>query len=319
MNKSFLRKEYISRINRVMDFIGRNLDQELDLETLASVACFSPSHFHRLFAAMTGETLGGFIRRIRLERAAGYLSGGSDFTITETAMRCGFTSSSAFARAFKGHFGMSASDWREKELKNKSKISKSPGNHRQCKSKGRKDGISPFSYNCSIKQTAMKRRKAMKVEIKQLPGYHVAYMRHIGPYGPGVSRHWKEFRKWAVAHGFLGRDAVNPIALGISHDDPSITPPAKCRYDSCAVVPEDFKPGTGVNITDIPGGRYAVYRFRGTDKTIGKAWRDIYAGWLPESGYQCDDRPCFELYTAEHQCHSDGSWECDICIPVKPL
>ncbi len=159
----------------------------------------------------------------------------------------------------------------------------------------------------------------MKVEIKQLPTYHVAYMRHIGPYGPGVSKHWKEFNKWARARGFLGKEAANPIALGISHDDPSITPPDKCRYDSCAVVPEDFQPEAGVNVADVSGGKYAVYRFRGTDKNIGDAWRDIYAEWLPESGYQCDDRPCFELYNSEHQCHPDGSWECDICVPIKPM
>ncbi len=319
MNKSLLRTEYISRINRVMDFINRNLDQELDLEMLSSVACFSPFHFHRLFAAMVGETLGDYIRRVRLERAAGYLSGGSDLTITETAMRCGFSSPSAFARAFKGHFGMSASDWRGIVRKNKGKISKTSGNHGQYRSKERKVASSPFDYNGIIGQTTTKRRKAMKVEIKKLPSYHVAYMRYIGPYGTGVSRHWEGFRKWAKAHDVLGDTAVNPIALGISHDDPSITPPAKCRYDSCAVVPEDFKPGPGFNITDISGGKYAVYRFKGTDKVIGKAWQDIYAEWLPESGYQCDDRPCFELYTGEHQCFPDGSWECDICIPVKPL
>lgn len=319
MNKSLLRKEYISRINRVMDFINRNLDQGLDLEMLSSVACFSPFHFHRLFAAMVGETLGDYIRRIRLERAAGHLTGENPSSITAVAMQCGFSSPSAFARAFKGHFGMSASDWREDGRKNKGKKSKPYGKQGQYKSKEGKAVGSPFDYNVIIEQTTTKRRKAMKVEIRQLPGYHVAYMRHIGPYGPGVSRHWKEFRKWAVAHGFLGRDAVNPIALGISHDDPSITPPAKCRYDSCAAVPEDFKPGPGVNVTDIPGGKYAVHRFRGTDKAIGKAWGDIYAEWLPESGCQCDDRPCFELYTSEHKCHPDGSWECDICIPVKPL
>ena len=47
-----------------------HLDEELTLEKLAAVAAFSPFHFHRVFAAITGETLSDFIRRIRLERAA---------------------------------------------------------------------------------------------------------------------------------------------------------------------------------------------------------------------------------------------------------
>ncbi|MFP4469190.1 MAG: AraC family transcriptional regulator [Bacteroidales bacterium] len=67
--KQLLRQEYIARINRVMDFVERNLSADLNLETLAGVANFSPFHFHRLFSAMTGETLNHFIRRARLERA----------------------------------------------------------------------------------------------------------------------------------------------------------------------------------------------------------------------------------------------------------
>lgn len=64
------RAAYAARMNRVLDHIQRNLDEPLDLERLAAVACFSPYHFHRLFHAWTGETLQGHIQRLRLERAA---------------------------------------------------------------------------------------------------------------------------------------------------------------------------------------------------------------------------------------------------------
>jgi AraC family transcriptional regulator len=320
MNKALLRREYISRINRVMDYINHHLEDELDLGTISSVACFSPFHFHRIFAAMTGETLGDHIRRIRLERAAQYLSGDPNLSVTEISGKCGFSTSSAFARAFKSYFGMSASKWQSRHVSFQSNSGKTDSKKSQVSSKDRKDVNSPLGYNMDAKYaTINKRRKAMKVEIKKLPGFHVAYMRHFGPYGSGVSKHWGVFRKWAVPRGFLGKEAVNPVALGISHDDPSITPPAKCRYDACAVVPADYKAEPGVNLADIPGGKYAVYRFKGTDKNIGRTWIEMYSSWLPESGFQCDDRPCFELYTAEHKCHPDGSWECDICIPVKPF
>jgi len=320
MNKNLLRREYLSRINRVMDYISHHLEEELDLGTLSSVACFSPFHFHRLFAAITGETLGDHIRRIRLERAAQYLSSDLNLSVTEISGKCGFSTSSAFARAFKSYFGMSASQWQGRQIPAKSNFGKTDSKKSQARSKGRKDADSPLGYNMVVRNaTINKRRRMMKVEIKQFSGFHVAYMRHIGPYGPGVSKHWGTFRKWAAVRGFLGKDAVNPVALGISHDDPSITPPAKCRYDACAVVPADYKAEPGVNLADIPGGKYAVHRFRGTDKEIGRTWAEMYSSWLPESGYQCDNRPCFELYTGEHKCHSDGSWECDICIPVRPL
>ena len=156
----------------------------------------------------------------------------------------------------------------------------------------------------------------MKVETKQLPLFHVAYMRHIGPYGRGVSQHWAKFSKWSKTHDLVVKGAVT---LGISHDDPSVTPPEKCRYDACITVPADFKAGPEVNLADIPGGKYAVMAFKGSDRDIGKAWNDIYRQWLPDSGYQPDDRPCFELYEERHQCHPGGVFECDICIPVRQL
>jgi AraC family transcriptional regulator len=311
-----LEAEYRSRINRVMDHIHAHLGEALTLEQLAQVACFSPYHFHRIFTALVGETLGDHLRRIRLERAAGMLRGNPYHPVTEIALGCGFSSSAAFARAFRAHFGMSATDWRQGDRKG-GKTLRKPGDT------DRKEGKAvtlPGEYNRSVKSlhTHQRRRKAMKVEIKELPPYHVAYMRHLGPYGPGVSRHWEKFNRWAEARDLQPKGAVS---LGISHDDPSITPPEKCRYDACVEVPPEFKPEPGVNLTDIPGGKYAVTRFKGTDRDIGKAWNDLFRTWLPSSGYQPDDRPCFELYisSGKKECPPGRTFECDICVPVRPL
>lgn len=312
-----LRLEYQTRINRAMDHIGAHLDQELRLDDLARVACFSPFHFHRIFAAMAGETLGDHIRRRRLEASAILLRDREDQPVTEIALDCGFQSPAAFARAFRERFGMSPSRWRDgghAAWSNQGKVGSNRGKaHRK---PGKESGLL-YGYNASVNRTTKrKRRLTMDVQIKTLPGYHVAYMRYIGPYGPGVSKHWEALRKWRRARGLVGPGTA---ALGISHDDPSITPPDKCRYDACVTVPKDLRAESGINLADIPGGKYAVLRFRGTDRQIGEAWNSIYRDWLPQSGFQCDDRPCFELYTDEHQCHPDGSWECDICVPVRPL
>ena len=67
------RLEYEARVNRVIDHIRGNLAEELSLSTLARAASISPFHFHRVFRAITGETLFGFIHRLRIEKAAGAL------------------------------------------------------------------------------------------------------------------------------------------------------------------------------------------------------------------------------------------------------
>ncbi len=58
--------EYINRINKVCDYIDRNLSKSMTLKELSNVAGFSEFHFHRIFASMTGETLFSFIWRLQM-------------------------------------------------------------------------------------------------------------------------------------------------------------------------------------------------------------------------------------------------------------
>jgi len=59
---------YNDRVNRVLDYISEHLDEDLSLSRLSGVGCFSPFHFHRIFQAVTGETLNSHVRRVRLEK-----------------------------------------------------------------------------------------------------------------------------------------------------------------------------------------------------------------------------------------------------------
>src|ERR1700704_4132420 len=104
-SSEYTRREYAARMNRVVDHIQTHLADPLDLEQLAAVACFSPFHFHRLFRAWMGETLQAFVHRLRLERAAQLLLFDQAKSVSDIAQECGFSSASAFARAFKAAFG----------------------------------------------------------------------------------------------------------------------------------------------------------------------------------------------------------------------
>ena len=110
MNRN--RREYERRVNRVVDYIGEHLADELSLERLAQIAAFSPYHFHRIFKSVADETLFEFIQRLRIEKGAQALLFLPDRSVLEIALHCGFASAATFARAFKSHFGMSATAWR---------------------------------------------------------------------------------------------------------------------------------------------------------------------------------------------------------------
>src|SRR5437870_13662819 len=109
------RFEYVARMHRVVEHIDRHLDEPLDLDTLAGVANFSSFHFHRLFTAWMGESLGEYLRRRRLEVAALRLVAQPRVPVLQVALAVGFGSSEAFARAFKARFGKTPTSWRTTE------------------------------------------------------------------------------------------------------------------------------------------------------------------------------------------------------------
>ncbi|WP_437967857.1 GyrI-like domain-containing protein [Sorangium sp. So ce260] len=314
------RAEYQKRVNRVIDYIEAHRAEELSLEALAAVAAFSPFHFHRVFKSMTGENLREFIQRTRLETAANHLTQRPRADILEIALENGFSSASAFARAFKERFGMSASAWRNGGAAEACKARQADRKPGEVERKpGKAAACAPAQDDPSSGTDARQdEEEIMNVTVKTLPSYHVAYVRRVGPYGPGgsVSEAWHRLVRWASA-----RDLWTPdrICVGISHDNPKVTEPSRCRYDAAIVIPEGFKAEGEVNVTDIAGGKYAAGAFIGDASLIGAAWDRLFAEWLPQSGYQPDHRPCFELYQGEFHDPEPNTFHCALCLPVRPL
>jgi len=289
------RSEYVARMHRVLEHIDRELDEQLELDALARVANFSPFHFHRLFTAWFGETLGEYVRRRRLEVAAQRLVAQPRLPVLEVALAVGFGSTEAFARAFKTRFGATPSAWRDSQVSNRDQLKSKPD-----------QAPTPGSAN----------HGGMKVTIVDRQPTSVAYLRYVGPYGKRVSDFWmKEVTPWMETNGLFGRPRY-----GISHDDPGITAPEKLRYDAAVEVTADFAGAGHYQTTEIPGGKYAVGRFKGRDNEVGEAWAWLLRDWLPASGMQLDSRPFFEHYPTDATYDREtGAFECEICIPVTPL
>ena len=74
MAKLQTQASYQARLDRVVDHIYAHLDEDISPEGLAEVACLSSYHWHRIYVAMRGETIGATIRRLRLLRAADRLA-----------------------------------------------------------------------------------------------------------------------------------------------------------------------------------------------------------------------------------------------------
>ena len=107
--------------------------------------------------------------------------------------------------------------------------------------------------------------------------------------------------------------------ITIYHDNPDITDETKLRTDVCLTVPAYTQVDGEIGKAKIPAGKYAVAHFEITPDQYQDAWNAVYGGWLPESGYQPDDGPCYELYLNNPKEHPEGKHIVDICVLVKPL
>ncbi len=305
------RAEYVARINRVIDHIEAHLQEDLNLQRLSKVACFSPYHFHRIFTAMLGETLQRFIQRLRLERAATQLVHNPTLSVTEIAFDNGFSSPATFARAFRSEFGMSASDWRKagKPVRNLRKTDRNAG----------KDPPEHSSYVVAERSSTMANELNMQVEVKELDPARVAYLRHVGPYQGDAELFGRLFGKLATWAGPRGLFGPNTQFLSVYHDNPEVTDDSKLRTSVCLTIGDDVKVDGEIGAMTVPGGKYAVARFRIGADQFSAAWDALMAQWLPDSGYQPDDRVCFERYLNDPEKDPEHKHDVEICVPVRPL
>lgn len=307
-----LYKDYVSRVNKVIDYIQKNIWWELNLGLIAKKACFSDFHFHRIFKTVVWETLNSYIKRIRLEKSAFLLQYNQSLPITTIALMCGFSNSQSFSKAFKKTYNISPSTYR-----NYSK-------NGYLKSKNGKEYICKTKYNIkeSRPQIIFKSltNDKMEIEVKEIPEMEVAYVRHIGPYKWNSQIFEELFWKlcsWAGPQGLL--DGKNKM-LSVYFDDPSFTDDSKLRLEVCIEIPENTKVKWEIWKQVLQGWKYWVSRFEfKLPEEYEKAWNEVYKEWLPKSWFGLDNRPAYEIYINDPKSHPEWISIVDIYIPLKMI
>ena len=196
--------DYIQRINKVVAYINDHLDESLDLKTLAEVAALSEFHFHRVFKALKGESIGAHISRLRIEAAARLLRY-SALSIEDIAFNIGYEAPAALSKAFKNQYGITPTKYRtNKDIY----IMK-------------KEIINP--------DLALKAPKIMELEPKNL-----IYVALTGEYG--TLDYGKAYEQlWAVVKSQkLFTKGIESI--GVFYDDPKITGTSLQRSEICLSI-----------------------------------------------------------------------------------
>jgi len=305
-------QDYRDRVNRVLDHIAGHLDADLSLAKLSRVGCFSPFHFHRIFQGVTGETLNNHVRRVRLERAALLLRTAPSRRITDVAIETGFAGASEFSRAFKAHFGRTASSWDRRSPLEKSKISQAPAER-------------PFHTEEDLRQ--WKAAKRIRVKVHRSGEFRYVYQRIFAPYSStGLLDCYHALRGWLAERA---TDVRRVVFTGMSLDDPSITPAEMCRYDLGVGFPRTLPAAALPGRAECERRGFSVREFEPLDMVslhcagdigdVDRAWHYLYRLWLPASGYDPANLPAMEMFLKLPEEIGWTTFDLNLCIPVVRL
>ncbi len=296
-NARLMRSVTHRRLIRALNAVAQRLDHPWTVEEVAAEAAFSRFHCQRMFRAMTGDSIAGLVRRLRLERAAWRLRHES-VDVLEVALDAGYNSAEAFSRAFRRACGMSPGHYRKVSTPPSlagpaSRVRYDPGT-------GRLDIDLPTG---DIN---------MDIRIETIEDISVARIRHVGPYNE-VGPCFQRLFAWAASVG-----ATPGRIFTLSFDDPGDVAPGSLRSDACLELATDASPPPGITLDTLPAGRYAIYTHRGPYDGIAEAYRRMFSLWLPQSGEDIDDRPDMEIYRNSPLDTQPADLLTDLCIPLKP-
>lgn len=287
------RRRYLDRFQRVLDHVDSHPDGDLGIQSLAAIAAFSPFHFHRQFAALTGVTLHRYVQLARLKRAAFALAY-RDTPVTEIALASGYAPE-AFARAFRQRLGQTPSDFR-----------RSPEWERWAAA------LAPLDHARSIPMT--RNFTDADVRIVDFPETRVALLAHRGdPMRIGDSI--RRFIAWRRAAGLTPSKSRT---FNLLYTDPETVEPQDYRLDIAATTGSPIAPNDdGVVEGSIPGGRCAVVRQTGSGDTLRSAIHFLYADWLPRSGEEMRDAPVFAERAVFFPDVPENEAVTDIYLPLR--
>lgn len=287
--------EIIKGLNNAIEYIEINLDSTIDIDEIAKVAFTSRYHFQRMFHALTGFTLGEYIRNRRLTLAAEELTS-KDVRVTDVAMKYGYESIDAFTKAFQRLHGVLPSKIKKGNVRLKSfpKLSFQISIKGECELNYRiveKEKFKVFGvdFETTIVDNAL---------YKEIPEF--------------CDKIWADGTHYRI-NEFLGFPKMNML-YGIHYD---FKEDGSRKYMMGWEIPNKNIPNE-YKIVDIPSCTFAVFDVKGNNLNrlvIVDLWKRIYSQWFPTSGFEEVEGVYIEKYFWDD--NEYDSYTCEVWIPVK--
>ncbi|MEU5001756.1 AraC family transcriptional regulator [Streptomyces sp. NPDC021622] len=260
----------LERLNEALDHIESHLDQRIEVTELARIAMTSEYHFRRMFSALAGVSLSEYIRRRRLTIAGAEVLAG-ERTLLDIAVRHGYGSGEAFARAFRAVHGVG------------------PG-------EARRDGAAlhaqpRMSFRLIVEGSSSMRYRIVEKDEFQVVGKKVRVpLVHVGM-NPAIADFIRGIDAETMQRISALSDQQPEGIVGVSDNlDPSRAEGTELDYYHAVVTatagPEDLDALT------VPAGTWAVFENSGPfPESLQYLWRDVFTQWFPSNPYESRPGP----------------------------
>jgi AraC family transcriptional regulator len=284
----------LERLNQVMEHIELRLDQVIEVDELARVAATSEYHLRRMFSALAGMPLSEYVRRRRLTLAGAEVLAGQR-TLLEIAVRYGYGSGEAFARAFRAMHGIGPSE-------------------------ARRTGAALNSQSRMSFRLTVEGSSSMRYRVVDRPAFTVAGFKarvplvHLGPnqaiidFVRGIDpRTLERLEK-------LSDQEPQGIVAVCDGLDPSRAEGTELDYYQGVITSADAP--EGVTALAVPAGTWAVFTASGpVPQAIQELWRDVFTEWFPSNPYR--SRPGPEILRTRLSPDKAGA-DAELWLPVEP-
>ncbi|CAL2107766.1 AraC family transcriptional regulator [Tenacibaculum sp. 190524A02b] len=282
----------VERFNKLLNFLETRFKTSIDVHEIEDISFYSYRNINRIFLALQHETIGQFLKRRKLEKAAEYLKF-SDAEISDIALEIGYSDVAAFSKAFKKHFRCTPSRFRNSYT------------------------LQQKITNEILEEPIKKNNPLLRFEIETLPTFQMLYLQYQGTYEniKGIEKTWKQLLKYAYSNKLLTDET---IVVGQILDDDEITESINCRYNAGVILAKKQKiEEKGMfKIQEVPSQKYAKFIHKGSHESCFETYNTIYAHWIYEVQLEFADAPILEFYLNDEEDTPQEELITEVYIPV---
>lgn len=281
---------YQQKVADVLQYINNNIGEDLNVKLLSEHFGISFFHFHRIMKAALNEPLGAYINRFRLETAIKLLRYSNE-PLTEISSHIGYFDLSSFSKAFSKEFGLSPLEFRN----NKAIILNTH-----------------IDYRVSDEKKIITN---LKPKIISIPDKKVCCISVVGKYGSEATyKAWDELGDFVTKNKIVG---WRPDIFAVYYDDPDIVGIDSCATDLCIVTKKNFKEEGRIKTKTITGGKFVVFRYKGSYNYLWELYNSIYKDWVLFSNIKLRDLPSIEKYLNFSHNTKPENLVTEIYIPIE--